>query len=189
MNMMRWYRILVFSSIALLTACASNPLGQKDTSPSTVFERSGRFAISVDRFGGGHDAVQGGFQWRETEQQLWLDLINPMGSTLARVEVSANEALLRYPNGEVEYATTPDVLVEQLLGYAVPVEEMRQWLRGQTGATSIAAEQIENGQMQYFEQNGWRVRMQRYDHLGPRLLQMNRSQPQHNLSVRVVVDY
>lgn len=189
MSIMRWCRVFAFSSIAWLTACAISPPVQEGMSITTAFERSGRFAISVDRFSGGHDAVQGGFQWRETEQQLWLDLVNPMGSILARVEVDASGALLRYPNGEVKYAPTPDVLVEQLLGYAIPVEEMRQWLRGQTGAAPTLVEQIENGQMQYFEQNGWRVRMQRYDDLGPRLLQMNRNQSQNTISVRVVVDY
>ena len=133
---------------------------------------------------GAKDAVQGGFQWQESPQQLQLDLSNPMGTVLARVVVAANGAALQYPNGEVVYASSPDALVEQLLGYAIPVEGMRYWLRGQQ--TEV---QTELSQPSYLEENQWRVHLKRYDEQGPRLLQMYRNQAQQAISVRVVVDY
>lgn len=189
MTMMRWCRAVSLVCVAFLGACSIAPPVKETGLNTSSFERSGRFAVSVDKAGGDHDAVQGGFQWRETPQQLWLDLVNPMGSILARVEVDASGALLRYPNGEIEYAPTADVLVAQLIGYAIPVEQLRQWLRGAAGVAPTSNDRIENERLMYFEQDGWRVRLQRYDEKGPRLLQMNRHQSQGAISVRLVVDY
>lgn len=174
----------------ILTACAVAP---KPTEPNPaneeVFSRSGRFALSISAADGTKDAVQGGFQWEESPQQLQLDLNNPMGTVLARVLVTPQGAALQYPNGEVEYAKSPDALVEQLLGYMIPVEGMRDWLRGQTGSALTTDLQQADGRPSYFQQNNWRVNLKRYDDQGPRLLQMYRNQAQQNISVRIVIDY
>ena len=171
-----------------LSACAVAPKPAVTTA-AEQFQRSGRFALSVDNADGKKDAVQGGFQWSQTAHQLQLDLNNPMGAILARVVVTTQGAMLQYPDGQVEYASSPDALVEQLIGYVIPVEGMRDWLQGQTGAGSVSELKMEQGKPSYFQQDGWRVRMQRYDDAGPRLLQMNRNQAQQSISVRVVVDY
>lgn len=175
--------------VVLLSACAAPLPVTTPTAQDEQFIRSGRFALAVDNADGSRDAVQGGFQWQENPQRLQLDLTNPMGTVLARVEASATGAILRYPNGQTEYATSPDALVEQLFGYAIPVEGMRDWLRGQTGSRPTTDLALQQQQPSYFVQDGWRVRLQRYDALGPKLLQMHRHQAQQNLSVRIVVDY
>src|SRR5690606_40590682 len=51
----------------------------------TAFERTGRFAVNVTEAGGAQEAVQGGFAWRDTGRLLRLDLVNPLGTTLARI--------------------------------------------------------------------------------------------------------
>lgn len=185
-------RIIVMALIAAaLTACAVAPQATTPSSKASeeVFNRSGRFALSVDSVNGKKDAVQGGFQWEESPQRLQLDLNNPMGTVLARVLVTAQGAALQYPNGEVAYAKSPDALVEQLLGYMIPVEGMRDWLRGQTGSALTTDLQLTDGHPSYFQQNNWRVNLKRYDDQGPRLLQMYRNQAQQNISVRIVIDY
>lgn len=185
----RMLRSLAASAMVMtLAACAVAP-APAPMSSSESFQRSGRFALNVDRADGSKDAVQGGFLWQQTAQQLQLDLNNPMGTVLARVTVTDQGARLQHPNGEIEEAASPDQLVEQLIGYVIPVEGMRDWLKGQTGSRPVSDLQQEQQRPSYFQQDGWRVRMQRYDDLGPRLLQMNRNQAQQAISVRVVVDY
>lgn len=192
MSLKRIIQLVIFMNLAIvLAACAVAP------TPSTTgamthaeeFSRSGRFALNVDSSDGTKDAVQGGFQWQETQQQLQLDLNNPMGTVLARVVVTPQGAALYYPNGDIEYASSPDALVEQLLGYMIPVEGMRDWLRGQVGTKPTTELQKEQGQPVYFQQDNWRVSLKRYDQSGPRLLQMYRNQAQQNISVRIVIDY
>lgn len=175
--------------LAGLAACAVAPKPVAVSQDTQSFIRSGRFALNVDNSDGKKDAVQGGFQWIESSQQLQLDLNNPMGTVLARVIVSPQGASLQYPNGEMKHADSPDLLVEQLLGYMIPVEGMRSWLRGQTGSRPVTELQQTEGQPSYFQQDNWRVTLKRYDQQGPQLLQMHRNQAQQAISVRVVVDY
>lgn len=181
--------VVVGLAIGALAACAVTPSTSVVDASTEVFNRSGRFAFSVDRTDGGRDAVQGGFQWTQDKEQLQVDLNNPMGTVLARVYVKDQSAMLQYPNGQQEFAASPDELVERLLGYALPVEGMQHWLKGQVGSAPITELQLDQGQPRSFMQQGWRVRLQRYDELGPRLLQMNRHQAQYQMSVRVIVDY
>lgn len=187
MNIWRFFCSLIMA--VALVACAVPPKPVAPSDHTQTFNRSGRFALSVDGSDGKKDAVQGGFQWVENSQQLQLDLNNPMGTVLARVIVTEQGATLQYPNGEMNYADSPDQLVEQLLGYMIPVEGMRSWLRGQTGSRPVTELQQTEGQPSYFQQDDWRVTLKRYDQQGPQLLQMHRTQAQQAISVRVVIDY
>ena len=187
-----WKSVLSIAVLSLAVAgCSVTPKTEALTSAqqSDHFQRSGRFALSVDKHNGERDAVQGGFIWREQPQRIQLDLNNPMGTVLARVVVDEQGSRLIYPNGDVEYAVSPDALVAQLLGYELPVSGMKDWLRGQTGAGLVTELKQEQGRVVYFSQDSWRVQLQRYDEKGPRVLQMNRTQATQAFSVRIVVDY
>lgn len=187
--MFRFRLVVAVMVVVILTACAVAPTPTALLADE-LFSRSGRFALNVQTADGKKDAVQGGFQWQESSQQLQLDLNNPMGTVLARVLVTPQGAALQYPNGETEYASSPDALVEQLLGYVIPVAGMRSWLQGQVGSGSaVSALKQEDGVPSYFEQDSWRIHLKRYDAYGPTLLQMYRNQAQQDISIRIVIDY
>ncbi|HUH60612.1 MAG TPA: lipoprotein insertase outer membrane protein LolB [Candidimonas sp.] len=170
-----------------LGACATPPPIAGDGGPA--FDRSGRFALSVQYFNGKQEAVQGGFAWHDAGRSLELDLANPLGNTLARVQVVPGHAILTRSNGETEQAPHADALVEKVLGSPIPVEGLRDWLQGRTGADPVAnLEKNSSGQPVSFSQNGWRVQLSRYDVLGPTLLQMNRNDANRSISVRLVTD-
>ncbi|AEC20664.1 outer membrane lipoprotein LolB [Pusillimonas sp. T7-7] len=172
----------------LLTACAT-PQRIGVDAHTEAFDRTGRFALNVQNFGGQRDAVQGGFAWHDDGRMLILDLANPLGSTLARVEVSPGQAVMTRSNGEQERAEHPDALVELVLGSPMPVAGLRDWLRGQTGQDRTDdVQKNDAGQITEFRQNGWRVQLSRYDDQGPRLLQLNRNDSNRNISLRLVVD-
>ncbi|SHH04545.1 lipoprotein insertase outer membrane protein LolB [Pollutimonas bauzanensis] len=172
----------------LLAACATPPRIDKGA-PGQAFDRSGRFAVSVNYADGRRDAVQGGFAWHDTGRALMLDLANPLGNTLARVQVEPGLATLTRSNGSIEQAEHPDTLVELALGSPIPVGGLRDWLQGRTGKGSVAGlEKNGGGQPASFSQDGWRVQLSRYDAQGPTLLQLNRSDANRAISVRLVVD-
>jgi len=180
-------RLLTAATVLGLVACASPPTMQGQV--EGAFERAGRFAVHVENRHGEPDAVQGGFAWRDTGKVLWLDLANPLGSTLARVEVRPGQAVLTRSNGETEAAPNPDALVAQVLGSPIPVSGLRDWLRGQPGRNVGAiAETDSQGRATRFEQQGWQVNLSRYDELGPRLLQLKRSEADRTINVRLVID-
>src|SRR5690625_5512517 len=111
-----------------LAACATPD--QIATHSDTAFQRTGRFALTVDHVSGKQDAVQGGFAWLDAGRSLALDLTNPLGSTLARVTVSGGTATLTHSNGAQEVAQEADNLVVKVLGSPLPVHGLRYWLLG-----------------------------------------------------------
>jgi len=175
-------------AMALIAGCAAPPRIE-DAAQGPSFDRSGRFALLVERRNGGQDAVQGGFAWRDTAAGQRLDLANPLGNTLARIDVRPGQALLTRSDGTTETAADPDALVEQVLGSPIPVGGLRDWLRGRLApGPSEYVEKDADGRLSRFAQNGWRVELSRYDDLGPRLLRLRRTDPGRDISLRLVID-
>lgn len=180
-------RLLLLICVAgVVAGCAAPRKIGPDS--ETVFQRTGRFSVTVKAFSGVPDAVQGGFSWRDSGSMLTLDLANPLGSTLARITVQDGIAVLTHSNGVQEYADDADGLAEKALGSPVPVSGLRDWLRGQTGPAPAHEQHTDDtGRLTAFTQDGWRVRLSRYDSQGPTVLQMNRRDAQRDVSVRLVV--
>lgn len=170
----------------LLAACAVPPKLAGHGGPS--FSRNGRFAVNVSGGAKGPHAVQGGFSWLDEGGELRLDLANPLGSTLARIEVTPAGATLRRADGSREAAQNADALAAQVLGSPIPVEGLRDWLRGRTDGKARDLNTNASGQPESFVENGWEVRLTRYDAVGPRLLVMHRDDADARISVRLAVD-
>ncbi len=191
MRRMVWPGYRLFAALclgaALLAGCATPQriAGQAD---ENAFDRTGRFALTVEQRNEAPEAVQGGFAWHDAGDVLLLDLANPLGSTLARVEVRPGHAVLQRSNGATEAASSPDALVEQVLGSPIPVAGLRHWLKGRTGPGAQQLQTDEQGRPAQFIQGGWRVVLSRYDAQGPRLLQLSRNEAQRDIRVRLAVD-
>ena len=175
--------------LSMLGGCAT-PLPPAAAVPPGSLVRDGRFALKSESFGRDPQAVQGGYAWRDTGPSLTLDLTNPLGSVLARVQVEPRVAVLTRSNGEVTRAPGPDALLETVLGQPMPVQGLRQWLRTMReplpGMQDVARD--EQGRIAQFEQDGWVVRLSRFDAAGPRLLEMRRQDADRVVSLRLVVD-
>lgn len=193
MRVLRWLAVCL-GGLVVLQGCSSIPPQSGVAAVTQVrqahLERSGRFALSVMHSNNQQDAVQGGFSWQENDGRLQLDLRNPMGTTLARVYTEPTQAVLVYSDGRQEVAASPDALVDLILGSPVPVSGLRDWMQGIAAASMpITAQRYdEQGRLSQFEQAGWRVNLQRYDDLGPKLLQLNRHEASRSISVRLVID-
>jgi outer membrane lipoprotein LolB len=183
----RWLAaVCVVAGLSALAGCAT-PARIDQSASNAVFQRTGRFAVSVSYDDGRQQAVQGGFAWLDTGRMLTLDLANPLGSTLARVQVTPGLAVLTQTDGNQESAPSADALVERVLGSPIPVAGLRQWLRGIVAAPGDLHTNQE-GKPERFNQSGWRVQLLRYDAQGPGLLRLNRNEAGRSISVRLVID-
>ncbi len=178
---------------ATLAACSTVPTAPRvpaTASADGTFERAGRFALNVydkstER---NRDSVQGGFTWLDTGSVLTLDLTNPLGSTLARVVVSDNQAVLTRSNGKRTVAADPDALVAEVLGSAIPVSGMRHWLKGQRNGQDGAAAGANTAKNSEFDESGWHVTMSSFDSKGPTRLNFERTVSNDRVTVRVVTE-
>ena len=182
------WRLLFFAFVFLLSACATPPAIQ-GSAGEEAFARSGRFAVNVDDVGNPPQAVQGGFAWYDAGHKLVLDLANPLGSTLARVEVYAGKAILTRADGSTQEAANADALVAQVVGADIPVSGLRAWLKGNIDrAVARDVKTDAQGQVAGFSQQGWVVVLSRHDAHGPRLLQLSRKEGLRTISVRLIID-
>jgi outer membrane lipoprotein LolB len=96
---------------------------------------------------------------------LTLDLASPLGNTLARVDVSPDGARLRAPgnDGSLQELAGPsaEALAEQVLGFALPVVGIGDWIEGRPAPAppaSIAGVTTgADGAVERIEQDGWSI--------------------------------
>jgi outer membrane lipoprotein LolB len=156
-------RAWILAGALLAAACHTLP-------PPVGIERSysGRFALSVTRAAtpgaeAEHKAWSGRFALAVGPQNLALDLVSPLGATIARFETDAHEARLLVPaDGGVRVEHGPDaqLLSEQVLGWSLPVVGMTDWVEGRPAAGRPSVALPDDAGHRRFEQDGWDVTVQ-----------------------------
>ncbi len=184
--------VLLVSSFALMSACTLVP--KIDEGQLTEETRVGRFSVlAYDKQDNvNKNAVQGGFIWRELGSGLEVDLTNPLGNTLARVEVSDFQAVLIDTSGRRIVAVSPDDLMARVLdGRPLPVSGLRYWVRGELMPNTPAehVKRDEKGRLLSAEQHGWQVNLSDYDAKGPTRLRLVRNEAVERITVRLTVDH
>ncbi|MFG6448953.1 lipoprotein insertase outer membrane protein LolB [Roseateles sp. BYS180W] len=145
----------------LLSACASAPPASTPPVQSGAQRRySGRLALSLAADSPSARHAKGGsagFELLGTPQAGVLSLISPLGTLMARVRWSAQQAWLQQGAEDEQLYDSMDALLAQLLGEALPLAALFDWLHGQpwSGAAHDAVEP------QAFVQLGWRVDLRR----------------------------
>ena len=82
-----------------------------------------------------------------------------------------------------------DALSAKVLGTPLPVAKLRDWLQGRPGAGDVQdLNRDEQGRPLSFGQEGWQLRLSRYDDLGPGLLRLERRDGPRHISVRLAID-
>lgn len=115
----------------------------------------------------GGDASRVTMRWRQRRDSYLVRFMGPLGVGLFEVEGSATEVEARYPDGRRASAASPEVLLEQEIGWSVPLQGLRYWIVGAPapgGATSNM-EVDDDGRLSRLEQAGWTVVYERYGRL------------------------
>ena len=136
-----------------LSACVS-------TAPPPVGEAlSGRIAVRVPAQGAEPArAVGAAFELQGNAERGTLRLLSPLGTTIAQAQWAPQQARLVSAEGTVDFADM-DALTQQMLGEALPVAALFDWLRGRprSGAANTPASEPSG-----FAQLGWRVDLSRW---------------------------
>jgi outer membrane lipoprotein LolB len=196
--MMRFFRrALLCATVPLwLAACASvSPTRTFDAGEATASQHySGRFAANYQRYGR-DEGVQGSFHWEEQGRNVRLDLLSPLGQTMAIVTATPSGATLDLPNQPPRNAPEVDTLMEDALGFALPVAGLRDWLHGQPArGTPANTTRGPDGRLATLQQNGWTVRYMAWQDTPPgaaarpRRIDLDRSSGASPMSVRLVID-
>jgi len=181
-----------------LTGCAVTPHGPStsnatpELSTQTSNAYHGRFAVRyVDQNGQTRNAY-GNFDWQQQGDTVTLQLLNPLGQTLAIVTSSPASATLELPNRQPVTADNVTSLMQHTLGFALPVEGLRYWLASSPAPTSRAKTIVDPDQtsrLKEIDQEGWKIQYLAYADApatGVKRLDLTRQDPP--LDIKLVLD-
>ena len=104
------------------------------------------------------DSVSGQFNLsRFSNNELVLELANPLGLAVAQLRVRNGQALLQIANQADQQASNLDTLTEQAIGWRVPIDKMANWLNGKSNGPADDALFDENGRLTEASDSGWRL--------------------------------
>ena len=168
---MTWKRAAVLLLPLVLAGCA----GWRPPPPTvSETERHWRAALVErpwrlqGRIGvrGGRDSWHGHLRWEHGRDFERLVLSGPFGQGGAVIEARPGWIRLRYPDGKTLESTTPDRLLRQVLGVAVPLAALRYWVLGLSAPGPVSAERDVAGRLRRLRQDGWEVEYQAYGVVG-----------------------
>ena len=176
---------------AVLAGCSTARPANLDTLSNGSFGQwAGRFSITLVAPEGAdteqqsnEDRAQGRFKLSRQPGRLDLALFSPFGQTMAKATAVPGRATLTTAKGQVYEAQNSTRLVEQALGWRLPVDALPGWLAGERLA--------EDGKTVVLD--GWRVRVEKRLTSGkPRVVAASWPESpkadKHQLKLLVVVD-
>jgi outer membrane lipoprotein LolB len=177
----------------VLCGCASLGLDQKPLHlGDTGFDRelTGRISVhyqslSTDQ----QETIFANFDWSEHGSKVDLDLLDPLGQTIARVRAAPEMTTLTLNDGRVYSGVTPEALTAQVLGWTLPVEGLRAWLEGRPLHPEAADSSIDADGNHRLVEEGWTIvyTLEAGD-TAPRRLNLSYPGPGVALELRIVVD-
>lgn len=191
------------AAAALLAGCLSGCVTQPPHQPSTANATTslttqtnrawhGRFAVTYNDQNGQQRNAYGNFDWRENGATVTLQLLNPLGQTLAIVTSSPSQATLELPNRQPLTADNVSTLMQQSLGFALPVEGLRYWLQPSVAPTSRARttpDPQDPHRLSRIDQDGWTIDYVAYaDAPATGVKRVNLSREDPPLTIKLVLD-
>jgi len=181
-------RIIFLLLLGVLSGCSllpSAPISvarpaQVETVPFVV---NGRIAINYQ--GKRHSA---GLRWAHEAESDEILLLAPLGKVVARAYRDAQQATL--DEGEKHYqAAEVETLMQQILGWHLPLDGLHHWLLGLAARGSEAQiERDARGRLSVLRQNDWEVRYLAYADDTPESLPKRVSLRHDSLEVQLLID-
>lgn len=183
---MRW--LPVFFGVAMLGGCAllpsaPVPIARPAQFESAPFALNGR--ISIKHL---ETRQSSGLRWTHQAQSDEILLLAPLGQTAARVYRDDRSATLD-EGGRHYQDVDAESLMEQVLGWHLPLNGLHHWVLGMSDTGSPAQiERADNGQISVLRQDGWEVRYLSYADARPDSMPKRMQLIHEDLQVLLLID-
>ena len=147
MNVHRRTLLLSLGSLFLLGGCST--LTEEN---SAVLKRfTGQFSVTEKTEKARRFSAR--FRLEEREAGVVLDVLGPLGATLARIEAGKDGASYKEAGKDPVYAESAETLMERLLGFSLAMPILLSWLEGKPNRDAPFEALSETS----FYQAGWTV--------------------------------
>jgi outer membrane lipoprotein LolB len=190
---------LMAAGLTVLSGCAVTPRVPSTSNAATEVTAQtsrayhGRFSVQYNDQNGQSRNAYGNFDWKETGDTVTLQLRNPLGQTLAIVTSSPSSAMLELPNRAPQTADNVSLLMQNTMGFALPVEGLRYWLQPSPAPTSRARTTMDSssgsGRLKEIKQDGWTIDYVAYaDAPATGVKRVNLTRDEPPLDIKLVLD-
>ena len=128
----------------------------------TRWNLSGKISLDDGDRGG-----SGKLKWDVKRDQSELDFHGAMGRGAWHLQIGPQGALLKMADGTEQAAASVSELIQEHLGWPVPLDALQWWVRGLAAPGQIEDKQHgPEGLLSSLKQFGWSVDFTRYDSVG-----------------------
>lgn len=189
-----------------LAACSTAPstpatlaTGTTEVNASAVVRQyqeqlllSGRIQVQYQQ-NGKAQSLPGSFEWQQNKDDTSINLISPLGQTIANIRQDASGASLQQANQALRTADNLDSLLNEALGWSLPVSGLRDWLQGFTRNADGRLLPLAAQDNLLIKANGWQLRYVSWQDEGgqarPKRIDLQRYTAQAGeVSMRIVID-
>lgn len=101
--------------------------------------------------------------WRQQGEHFDITLSGPLGGARAHLAGTPRQLSLAQPGQPTRHARDADELLSDALGWSVPVEELRYWVRGLASpGTRVQDMQAQGGVLVALRQAGWTLQFSQH---------------------------
>jgi outer membrane lipoprotein LolB len=182
----------------LLSACAvRGPVAERES--RLVWQQRQVSLLALSDWGvDGRAAIDDGrssakvsLRWEQQEQQFDMRLMSFFGQQLARLQGdNGGVVILSQPGQPQQQADSAVLLMQQVLGWSLPLDGLRFWVVGVPVPGRAADWGVDGqGQLEWLEQDGWRVEFAGYQAASGLTLPHKLSLYNGALRARLVLDH
>ena len=191
-----WKPHWLFFVLLVLNACTG--VAVKETGPGNKAAYQNRAAvlaaipewsfvgrISLDD---GDRGGSGRLQWEVRSENSELDFHGAMGRGAWHLQIGPEGAVLKEANGAEQTATGVNALIQDRMGWPIPVEALQWWVRGLAAPGAVEDEKFDSeGLLISLGQFGWRVDFERYDSVAGAVLPVRLNARRDNYRVKLAI--
>ncbi len=123
-----------------------------------AFRLEGRISVRADE-----QPFSGGIVWSRNGQEERILLRTPLGQGVAEIQLAPGRAVLVDAEGRRLEAQDGETLLQQALGWSLPLSGMGRWVTGQPDASRPFTGRMDAlGRWLVIEQDGWRIAFDRH---------------------------
>ncbi len=145
---------------------------------------SGRIAIRAGKKG-----WSANLRWQQNSDRFEIQLNAPLGQGAAHFYGDDTQVVMELPDQPPKVAASVEELLQEALGWHVPIEGLRYWITGLPAPTTHPKIELDNlNRLDRLQQSGWQINYRRYTQVGqmslPKKIELNN----HDLRLRLMID-
>ena len=102
-------------------------------------------------------------RWEQWGERFVIRLWGPIGQATTLITGNVNKVVLERADGGARRVGDPAVILNEELGWEIPVASLAYWVRGVPAPDfAVANLQLSDGRATAFDQSGWHIEVPRY---------------------------